>query len=647
MRTLRARSAGLTSRAVVCAAALLGTALAPTQAHASKSFTYHSCKTAAGANGSREGWEPHTNLPVGQSAATANCAAGEAIAVWLAHGTGPWAPGSTVGMTFTPPTDLRIASVRYARSWNNFGENGWGTYSGHLAWYIGAPNALEYTAPFGGVAAPGGSFTIGTGSREFVIAPANGQRFNAEIGCWPNVPNPGCGQPHPGLGGPGLHLSWAKFGLLDVHDPVVSEVTGKLTRGVPHAGTEAIALNATDRGAGLYRTIISVDGEVVSRTAVDTNRGECVDANPANADAYEFDVPTPCVHSKSATAEFDTTSLPDGRHHLEVRVEDAAGNSSIAFTDTAFEVDNVVLLTDPRADFDGDGTRNADDADDDNDGVPDVSDPEPFNTAVPSKSLNEPVSGGRPVPVVPGPAGRTGAKGAAGAPAAPGAGDRGAVNGASASARAKLQAHIGRAGQRVVKVRYGTPVAIEGTLSDPSGRPIRSAELTVLAQGLTRGARLTPVGRAVTDERGRYRYLAPPGPGRTVRVAYRVHLNDTTFVAASDVEIQVIPQVSLATDKRVLRNKQAVVFRGTIAGAPADARKVVEMQAKVGKRWMTFSTTRLNRGKFAKRYRFTRTFRTQTYSFRARVHPAAGWPFASGTSKVVKVKVLGSGSPRS
>jgi hypothetical protein len=103
----------------------------------------------------------------------------------------------------------------------------------------------------------------------------------------------------------------------------------------------------------------------------------------------------------------------------------------------------------------------------------------------------------------------------------------------------------------------------------------------------------------------------------------------------------VVPSISLKSNKRALRNRQAVRLTGAIAGAPRASRKLVEIQALDGRRWRTIASTRLRSGRFAFSYRFMRTRGVVTYAFRARVRTETGWTFASGESKAVKVTVRG------
>jgi hypothetical protein len=69
---------------------------------------------------------------------------------------------------------------------------------------------------------------------------------------------------------------------------------------------------------------------------------------------------------------------------------------------------------------------------------------------------------------------------------------------------------------------------------------------------------------------------------------------------------------------------------------------VVELQAKRETGWQTFGTTRARRsGRFRFRYQFSRTTGVQRYRLRARVPSQAGYPYAPGSSRPIKVTVRG------
>jgi hypothetical protein len=150
-----------------------------------------------------------------------------------------------------------------------------------------------------------------------------------------------------------------------------------------------------------------------------------------------------------------------------------------------------------------------------------------------------------------------------------------------------------------------------------------------------------PAGEVTTDEEGTFRHVTTAERSRTIRFGYRARLGDTDFADTTDMSLAVIARVGLATDRKRLRNGQTVRFRGSVAGAPSDSRKVVELQVRKGKGWMTFRSTRLRNGRFSETYRFTRTVRTTKYVFRARVRAESGFPFTTGHSRQVGLIVRG------
>jgi len=532
--------------------------------------------------------------------------------------------------------------------------------------------------------------TTSDGSTPTLMDPQTGHDVQGDLRQWSIPAAAGevrlrlrCGSNYCDVGKSGdARVSTARLAttVLDEKPPTATGLGGPLTLHGYRSGVQRISFDAADVGSGLYRAHLEVDGARAAARTAEFPGATCRSLSSGR----DFWTMQPCAASVPDSAlGVDTALLPDGAHTARLVLEDASGGEAAVWTSTVrvnnpggsvadtactngldddsdgkpdvgadpgcvSESDTTEDAKGPLDDFDGDGIRNELDSDDDGDGSRDGDDPSPFDPGQGVKPISAgPVvieaprgpggSTGSPGPVVAGRDGRDGAPGTGGSAAV--TVDRGPLNGQLASPQARVLVAFATTSKRLVRVRYGRPVAVMGRLVHPSGRPIAGAEVAVLARSLVRGAPFVPVARVVTDANGEYRYLAPAGPSRVLRAAYRLHLNDVEYVSTSDVQVEVTPAVRLAAGKRSLRNKQAVVFRGSVAGAPASSRKVIELQAKVGARWVTFATTRLKGGRFAYRYRFTRTLRPTTYAFRARVRPEPSWPFAYGTSKVMKVKV--------
>lgn len=311
------------------------------------------------------------------------------------------------------------------------------------------------------------------------------------------------------------------------------------------------------------------------------------------------------------------STLTTTRHETGLRVRLKVTATSPEGTTVAYsDATNPIVApgpTDADGDYDGDGIRNDADPDDDNDGTPDVHDAGPFDPAM-------------------------------GAPEAPRAvGVAPAFhtpNGQNASSSAALAAQFSDTRSKTITTRYGTVRHVAGTLTAASGAPIAGAQLSVTSQMLAMGATPVAVGTVTTDSSGRFRFAIPVGPSRRIEVAYKWFRESSQYTHTTTVTVNVVPRVTMKANRSRLRNGQRVSFAGKVAGAPRDARKVVELQARVGSSWQTFGTARLRSdGTFAYRYRFTRTSRPTTYSFRASVKAERGWPFLSGQSRATRVSV--------
>jgi hypothetical protein len=169
---------------------------------------------------------------------------------------------------------------------------------------------------------------------------------------------------------------------------------------------------------------------------------------------------------------------------------------------------------------------------------------------------------------------------------------------------------------------------LTGIVRDVEGFPIPGAHLS--ASSRTIGQDWKVIGGFVADARGRFTVKVPKGPTREVRLAY---LN-----AAQTVKLVVAAPLRLTTNRRMTRNGRTITFTGRIPEAGASQARVT-LQARANGKWIPFRTVQLRNGSFKARYRFTGTFRTQRYFFRAIVGSAPGFVYEAGRSPVVGVLV--------
>jgi hypothetical protein len=214
---------------------------------------------------------------------------------------------------------------------------------------------------------------------------------------------------------------------------------------------------------------------------------------------------------------------------------------------------------------------------------------------------------------------------------------RGAVNGTNGGDGAT----IARRGRRRVTTSFGRRrIALRGTLTR-GGQPVGGAVLDVLQRVRLRRAAYVKVGEVVTRPSGRYRIRAPGGPSRTLRVAYRAHVNDTAPAASADVRQSVRGGLRLRARRTRIGLRGLARFSGRVLGGRVPARgKVVELQAQEGGSWRLVDTVRSDRsGRFTARYRFRRITSGRSFRFRAVARAEFGWPYLRGASRSVPVRV--------
>jgi hypothetical protein len=307
----------------------LASALSPNLANAGV-MTQEVCYDNAGDPTSADGWTETDGGPWRGGTSLGSVET-------CADGTGPL--GLTLGhdavtnvnhqlmWTYAAPANTRISAFNLREWWyinwpiGGYGNPNYGNPYAFRSWHDGwALNNFFETPlpPYGG--ASGGAWKnlsqtdVDYGSLSFFITCADAN--NPTVGdCM--------------IGSSGWQLSGGTISLRDDTAPSVGQVSGSLTSDGEKQGNVSIAFNASDTGVGVYRAIYTIDGTVAAAEVLDPNGGHCV----TGSEPYTFAWAVPCKLSLSALSTFDTTSLADGLHTVDVKVEDAAGNQATVFHD--------------------------------------------------------------------------------------------------------------------------------------------------------------------------------------------------------------------------------------------------------------------------------------------------------------------------
>lgn len=191
------------------------------------------------------------------------------------------------------------------------------------------------------------------------------------------------------------------------------------------------------------------------------------------------------------------------------------------------------------------------------------------------------------------------------------------------------------------RVRYGQLVRVSGRLTSPEGNPLQDLEVQAVTQirdGVTPPRVIATVKSSKT---GRFSFLVRKGPSRSIQVRYAgaPQVRGATRVLALNVRAQ----TTMRPNRRTFVNGEAVRFRGALTtGRIPGAGKLVELQVRSRGQWRTFATTRSGpKGTWRHDYRFDGTKGRVTYKFRARVPRESGYPFVTGDSRSVSVRVRG------
>jgi hypothetical protein len=311
---------------------LLACAVGPADAQAGRYHVY-SCRMPDGMPAPVDGWSGTTT---GTSTYALNtCESGGALLAALGDQVARTANTDIATWTFTAPAGAVVAG---ARLWRAGDADGGANLNAIYGTWFASPLDRNDPSDAFGQCSGGSQCAIGLGNRgdpqsaeNLLVVPVGKlqTRLFANASCF-GEDGYECtkGQGDANNYAAALNLYAADLTLEQAAGPSVSAVGGDLATAPLVSGTSDLTFKATDPGAGVYEAIFTVDGRVVRTSTIDEEGGRCRDVGQSGDGLPAFLYLQPCPSSVDADIGFDTTSFPDGAHHLIVNVVDAAGNSA-------------------------------------------------------------------------------------------------------------------------------------------------------------------------------------------------------------------------------------------------------------------------------------------------------------------------------
>ena len=383
----------------------------------------------------------------------------------------------------------------------------------------------------------------------------------------------------------------ADIDLVDDTPPTFSEVSGPLVSGEALSGEQSVSFYAHDGQSGVYAGSLVVDGKTAVSQILDSNGGHCQSLNVTGDGQRSFAGIQPCEPSLSASLTLNTNQLAAGQHSLELIVEDAAGNKTIAYNHT-------ITTSGP-----------------------------------PSISVNGgSITGAGGGLVGDGDGGSAGGGLTAPTPAQ-------IPNGASPCAGEALSLTVNGKTKPPI-LPYGRTATVKGLLHCGTV-PIRDARIAISTLGGPAGAAIGTSVQSALD--GSFSYKVPTGPDRTLRFSYTAYSDDPGPSATATAAIIISPRISLLIKPHHTSNRHTIYWTGTVTGGPYPAQGVtLDVEVQEGRHWKIFDQVVTNRkGRFRYSYRFHATEEPTTYALRVALPDtgAQDYPYTHGASNTVEVHV--------
>jgi hypothetical protein len=219
--------------------------------------------------------------------------------------------------------------------------------------------------------------------------------------------------------------------------------------------------------------------------------------------------------------------------------------------------------------------------------------------------------------------------------------DRGPLNGSGATEAATLTARFPKGGGISRTVRYGRRVRVTGELRNAAGQPISGARLELATTNRRPGA--APVLRKTvsTAADGSFGLTTRGRASRTLTIGWKSHLYDGFHTATASLTLRTRAAASLRASTRTPLLGRRMTLRGRLRVPARGVTVILQGRRPGSRRFTTFAdTTTRKDGRFSVAYRFRDPgSRGRRFAFRAKLKPGRRYPFETGYSRRVHVRV--------
>ncbi len=244
------------------------------------------------------------------------------------EGPGLTAPGNAGGVRFSVPKPLAIVGFKYRSVIHTTGS----LYPPGQWWwdFLWQETTYEGKTQRTG-ACPGQMYW--SCSERYSLTSYNGIDKKLSSVDWVFMCSPQSPQACPSSSEVDVTIFDGVFKIEDSDSPVIAgQPGGAMFASVANlSGEQTIAFQASDRGSGVYRAVVEVDGAVMGEIGLSREAPGC---------QPPFHVVRPCPSEVVSSVVVDTTRLADGQHDAALKVYDTSDENPAVYGPVSFSTSN-------------------------------------------------------------------------------------------------------------------------------------------------------------------------------------------------------------------------------------------------------------------------------------------------------------------